>query len=113
MRSATTKSRRQRRNVPRGRKRVRSIDTGSAQQRIKSGRRLSFLPRPKVRASNEKEESSGDAKEGFAHAWEAVSRGPRQDRGLGRARFRGRDDVPAGALHRQEGTGWDAAEGSG
>jgi len=54
---------------------------------IKSGRRLSLLRRPKERPANEKEKSSGEADdEGFTQAWEAVSRRPRQDCGLGRAR---------------------------
>ena len=54
--------------------------------KVKSGRRLSLLPRPKVRASDEKEGSSGEA-ERLAQTWEAVSRRPRQNHGLSRARF--------------------------
>jgi hypothetical protein len=102
----------ERKNGPRGRRRARSLDAGSALQRVKSGRRMSLLLRPQVKASNEKQESSKDAKEGFTHPWEAVSRHPRQDRGLGRARFRGRDDVRAGALHRPNGIVLDATDGS-
>jgi hypothetical protein len=67
---------------------------------VKSGRRRPLLSDRKGRPRDEKEEkASGDTSERFAQTWEAVSRRARQDRGLGRTRFRGRDDVRAGALH--------------
>src|SRR5580692_2562225 len=98
MRTATTKSRT---NAPRRKKQARSSGAGRVPPRIRRGRRGRLL-RPKGKPSNEKEESSGEAGEGFTQTWEAVSRRPRQDRGLGRAHVRGRDDVRTRALHGQD-----------
>jgi hypothetical protein len=99
-RSGKTKNGRKK-NRPRGRKRARGTGEKLAQQRIKGGRRLSLLPRPKGRPANEKGERRGAA----------VSRSSWQDRGLGRARLRGGDDVHPRPLHGQDGTVLDAPDG--
>jgi hypothetical protein len=55
---------------------------------VKSGRRRLLLSGWKGRPRDEKgEKGSGATNEGLTQAWEAVSRSPRQDRGLGRTRF--------------------------
>src|ERR1700693_2704861 len=66
----------------------------------------------KGRPTHEKEKSSRENNEGFAQAWEAVSRRSRQDRGLGRTRLRRGDAIPASAFQGQDRTMLDAADGA-
>ena len=92
---------------------------GSSRQRSNAIGNDSIRRRPAMfrerrgRRTNEKEEGRGHTDEKFTPAWEAVSRRPRKNRGLGRTRFRGRDDVREGSLYGQDGIVLDAADGTG
>src|SRR5580693_8717035 len=110
MRTATMRDTLRRRNGPQGKERSRPSSTRPVLGGVKSDRRRLLLSDREGRPRDEKEEkASGDTSERFTQTREAVSRRARQDRGLGRARFRGRDDVRASALHGPDGTVLDVA----
>jgi hypothetical protein len=79
MRSAATTSNPRRKGEPPARNKAGATNRRRISPARGNGRPQAVVaPVPERSLANEKEERSGDAKEGFTHAWEAVSRSPRK-----------------------------------